>query len=41
MIKESESVVGVKRPAPVGVSPDVEVEDSSSQAKRARIESLE
>jgi hypothetical protein len=41
MIKESESVVGQKRPAPVGVSPDVDVEDASSQAKRARVESLE
>jgi hypothetical protein len=34
-------LVGQKRPAPVGVSPDAEVEDSSSKAKRARVESLE
>lgn len=41
LIKDSESMVGVKRLAPVGVSPDADVEDSSSQVKRARVESLE
>jgi hypothetical protein len=41
VIKAGELLVGQKRPAPVGVSADAEVEDSSSQAKRARFESLE
>ena len=41
VIKAGKPLVGQKRPAPVGVSPDAEVEDSSSKAKRARVESLE
>ena len=41
VIIESEAFVGQKRPAPLGVSPDTEVEASSSQAKRARLESLD